>query len=388
MGVGSKYAGIEKQTGKDGRVRWVARASKRVAGGRLHFEQIHNTEREANAARREWLAAHEGGKIAPHSRATVADALTTWLDTHAALKAPATQRAYQDTVRTQLLPSRLAQVPLAKLDTGTIQGWYNSLTHLSNHNRRQIHLRLCQALDMAALHKHLRENPARACTVPPQETKPGIALTDDQVRAFLAVADGDHYWPFWHIALATAMRRGELLGLRWSDVDFKAGTLTVRQTRVHVRKPVNQPRGKTPWALRPVQVGPGVLALLRKQQGRQEVWRGQAGDHWVDTGAVFCTRWGNYVDPSHLLEHKTYLLEAAGLPKAATIHTLRHTSISHQLNSGVPIAAVAQRSGYKNAKIMLAVYTHHDQRGQLLAASVGEQLISGGELAGDDDGSE
>lgn len=383
MGKGSRYAGVERYQGKEG-VRWVGRASKRLPdGGRVHWEESHGTEAGAYRARRDWMAAQEGGRAPVRTKATLADALRTWLDTHVPHLEPASQRLYGDIVRLHIMPAPIASVALQRLDAATIQAWYNTLTADSDHMRRSIHARMRQALDLAVRHNLIADNPARRCEVPKHESHRGVAFTDEQVAAFLAVADVDHYRPFWQVAIATGLRRGEMLGLRWRDVDLERGTLTVRQTLTWVRAPELKPRGKTPSSLRSMVIGPGVVALLRNHRMRQSVWRARAGETWLDTGAIFSTRKGNYLSPPDMVRAKKGLMEKAGLPHTLRIHDMRHTAMSYQLNHGVPIATVAARGGYKNAGVLLAVYAHADQDGHIMAAGVADGLIAGGgEVAG------
>lgn len=383
MGSGSRYTGIEVYRGKEG-VRWIGRASRRLPNGqRVYFEESHPTEAAANRARREWLTAQDTGKATSRSKATVADALRLWLESFVVLKAPATRRSYEDIVRRHLLGSPIAGTQLMRLDTATIQGWYNTLTHLSAHRRSAIHQRLCQALDMAVSHKRMADNPARACTVPPYERGTrGAALTDEQVAIFLRYAARDHYRPFWQVAIATGLRRGELLGLRWRDVDFRAGTLTVRQTVIWVRRMERQDRAKNRQSLRTIGVGAGVLDLLWAHKARQSRWSDLHKDTWADTGAVFSSRWGKYLQPTDMVRAKRKLLARAGLPATFRIHDLRHTAISHLINSGVPIPTIVQVGGYRNASVLFSVYAHANPNDARLAVAAQDSLLRGGDLTG------
>jgi integrase len=276
------------------------------------------------------------------------------------------------------LPNPLAPLPLTALDTVTIQQWYNSLP-VSAYKRREIHARLCQVLDLAVEQKRIAENPARVCRVPPYVSQRGTALTVDQVRAFLAVATADPYHPFWHLALATGMRRGELLGLRWQDINFAHGLLTIRQTLVWTARSHRQNRAKNKSSLRSVYLGEESLTLLRIHQERQVCWKEIAGPDWEDTDAVFSTRQGNYLCPPDVVRAKMQLMERAGLPRTLRIHDLRHTAISHLLNHGAPVAAVAARGGYANANVLLSVYAHEDVSGQQQVALLADSLLGGGE---------
>jgi len=178
------------------------------------------------------------------------------------------------------------------------------------------------------------------------------------------------------------LRRGELLGLRWQDVDLERGQLVVRQTGVWVAgKTKLQPRAKTPSSLRTVALDPGIVALLREHRAHQAHLREKAGERWQENDLVIASAVGTPLGAPNMHRNYKRLLDQAGLPAAVRIHDLRHTHYSALLNAGVPLATVAERGGYRNANVLLSVYAHAQVDGQRAAAAVAGKLIGGGDRA-------
>lgn len=377
MGKGSRHEGIERYEGDKGAT-WTARASKRLpTGQRIHWRDTFSTESAAVKARRAWLADQEGAYAIAPTRLTLADAARTWLATYPQTCAPKTALEYARTVRVHILPAPIAATPLARLHAGQIQDWYNGLA-VGPCTKLRIHQRLCQILALAVAQKRLRDNPARTCAVPRYTPRRGTLLTDDQIAAFLDVARADFFHPFWDVALATGFRRGEVLGLRWRDVDLERGLLTVRHTVIWMDRPEAQERTKTPASVRTVKVAEDVVALLRCHAARMSIVRAYATQRgtWQEHDLVFCTRYGNPLGANNIHKHFKALLAMAGLPKTIKIHDLRHSNLSFLLNSGVPLSTVARRGGYRNPGVLLATYLHADAAQDAHAADVAGALTS------------
>ena len=364
METKTKYTGIARREGEEGAT-YVARASVRLANGRRQFwTETFKTLQAAQRGRRDWLADHEQQQEGLAGKATLLQACTTWVATVPPLKAPKTEAEYRRVVARFLVPSALASEQLQRLTTARIQTWINDLG-VGDRTRELIYLRLCQVLDLAVEHRLLRMNPARAVKVKKSRPRRGRYLTLEQVQAFLAQAQDDHFAPIWHVALATGMRRGELLGLQWKDVDFDAGTLSVSGSVVWISGPFPQDRTKTPSSTRVVHIDPETLERLRAHY-----------QHRHSDGYVFATRAGTPIGANNLHRHFKDLLAAASLPLDTRIHDLRHTSLSHILNNGVPVTTVVKRGGYRNANTLFATYAHPDSTQDARAAAVSATLVS------------
>lgn len=172
------------------------------------------------------------------------------------------------------------------------------------------------------------------------------------------------------------MRQGELFGLKWSDLQWNAGTL-------HVQRQVQRVPGKS-WAFvepkttsgrRMVSIGAGALDALRRQKERQAIERAVAGNRWNELDLIFPSTVGTPMDPHNLRKDFTTVLKQAGLP-VIRFHDLRHTAASLMLNHGVPVLVVSKMLGHSNPSITLNTYAHlyHESQGQ--AARLMNELVS------------
>jgi integrase len=375
MGRGSRHTGIEKYEGPKG-TKWIAHAAKRVGGARKTWQGTYATERQALAARRAWLTDCDNRTDVTRTRKTVGDALEAWFATHEASYAPITRRSYRATLDVHLVTSTLAKVQLYDLETATIQAWYNGLA-VGARTKEMIHLRLCQALDQAVSHRFIPRNFARECEIARSKPRRGIALDLDQIAAFLTRAAGDHYHPLWHLALASGMRRGELLGLRWQDCDLERGVLLIRQTNVWLGRPHIQDRTKTESSARAVKIDPSTTALLTTHKARQSKRIALAGDSWQSNDLVFCTATGLPLGANNIHRNYKALLGTAGLPDTVKFHDMRHTHLSALIDAGIPIATVAERGGYRSPATLLAVYTHAYAASHDAAVNASEAMLYG-----------
>ena len=176
-------------------------------------------------------------------------------------------------------------------------------------------------------------------------------------------------------ALATGMRRGELLGLRWQDVDWERGTVSVRQTVTVLKGASHIGPPKTKSARRGITVQPEVLDALKEHRRAQNERRLAVGPSWQDHDLVFSTGIGTPINPGNLDRDFYRLVGRAGVPRIR-IHDLRHTNVTLTLRETADIKAVSQRVGHANVSITLGTYAHvlPDQH-QEVAKKVGRALF-------------
>jgi integrase len=198
----------------------------------------------------------------------------------------------------------------------------------------------------------------------------------DQARRFLAVAStGSAYGPIWMVALATGMRRGELLGLRWQDVDLERGIVHVRQSagRVRGKMVLSQPKSRAGKRVIPLQAA--VVAALRDHKVRQNERRLTLGAAWEDHDLVFAAASGRPINPSNLRRDFVTLAKRAGVPMIR-IHDQRHTYATLGLSSGASLKALSESMGHAQTSITINTYAHalpHQRRE--VADKVGDVLF-------------
>lgn len=240
---------------------------------------------------------------------------------------------------------------------------------------------------MAVEHGLVPKNVAKAAHPPRIERREYQTWSAEQCRRFLAVAiTGSAYGPIWALALATGVRRGELLGVRWRDVDLKRGTLSVRQAIVSVNgRTTVSPHPKTSSSRRTIPLTPRVVAELQSHRARQLERRLRLGDVWSDYDLVFASEVGTPISPRNLIREFVGLVARAGV-KRVRIHDLRHTYATIALGTGAPVREVADILGHSSPATTLRIYGHAiPGRGARLVSAV-EDIIHDGE--DDDEGDE
>ena len=204
---------------------------------------------------------------------------------------------------------------------------------------------------------------------PPRRTSPEITTWNPkQVATFLAVGDEHYLAAFWRLALLTGMRRGELLGLKWEDVNLDQGTLAVRRTLSRGKGgswELGQP--KTAAGRRSIALPESCVATLRKQRSHQNTERLRLGELWEDQDFVFANRTGGPLHVNSMNLQFKKLIKASGLPKIR-FHDLRHTSATLLLGQGVHPKIVQERLGHADISMTLNRYSHVTPDMQRLAA--------------------
>jgi integrase len=276
-------------------------------------------------------------------------------------------------VHKYLVP-RFGSIPLKKLTTTTISVAYEQMREsgrlkdhdkpLSAHSVRHTHSVLRLALKDAVTVGKIRNNPAIGAKLPRDrgEAREMQVWTAEQLAAFLQSTRGDRLHELWYTAAFTGLRRGELLGLRWSDVtwpeeDDQPGRLRVRRGIVSVdgRAEISSP--KTEAGARDVAIDPGTVVAMRRQAARQLEDHDKWGDAWQDTGYVFTIENGQPIHPERLTKLFCEALGQAKLPRIR-LHDLRHTHATLGLEAGIPVKVISQRLGHSSTRITQDVYQH------------------------------
>jgi len=183
-------------------------------------------------------------------------------------------------------------------------------------------------------------------------------FTKEQAQTFLEKVKGHHMETLLTLAITTGMRQGELLALRWQDIDFENRYIQVcRSVRREAKRGlvVNEP--KTQAGRRKVVLSPFLIEVLRQHRAHQESARLQAGTPWEDHGLVFCKKRGEFIDPTYLLVVFKKMLKEIGLP-SMRFHDLRHSAATLLLAMGVHVKVVQELLGHSNITITLNIYSH------------------------------
>lgn len=228
---------------------------------------------------------------------------------------------------------------------------------LADSTVRQVYTVLRQALDVAVRDGLLATNPVAKVKRPGVTLKEAKHLSGADVVKLLDAARPLRYHAAVVLMAATGMRRGEVCGLSWNDVDLAKGELRVRHTLTRVDGALVLDTVKTDRSCRRMPLHAGIVSLLKVWRKQQVEERLAAGDQWTDTGMVFCTEGGKMVDPRNLLRTVQIAAKRAGIEKVGA-HTMRHSAAASWLESGVHIKAVSDLLGHSSISITGDLYGH------------------------------
>ncbi|MEX2045976.1 MAG: site-specific integrase [Chloroflexota bacterium] len=223
---------------------------------------------------------------------------------------------------------------------------------------RQLRAVLRRALGQAEKRRYVQRNAAALASPPRVERRQMTALTEDQANALLEAAKGDRLEALYAVALDTGMREGELLALKWAEVDLERGTLQVRATLQATPDGYEFAPTKTAKSRRQVTLTRAAVTALRRHRVRQNEERMALGTGWTDIDLVYANAVGRPVNASNLLHQRFHpLLKRADLPRIR-FHDLRHTYATIALGRGVPLKVVSDTLGHSSIAITADTYMH------------------------------
>jgi len=270
-----------------------------------------------------------------------------------------TYKDYEGKVRLHLQPT-LGRVRLKDLTSGHLQALYRQKAEdgLSPRTVEYIHSTARKALAKAEEWDLVRKNVARYARPPAKEHKEHRTLTVPQSKAFFAAAAEDRLEALYVLALTTGLRRGELLGLKWADIDLEKTTLSVSRSMDTLYGPPEEKAPKRESSRRTVVLVPEAVAVLRLHRRRQAQERLAVGPAWRERDLVFPTTLGTPMLGDNLLKRNLRpLLEKAGLPPL-TFHELRHTFATFHLASGERPKVIQEILGHSSIKTTMDTYSH------------------------------
>jgi integrase len=351
------------------------------------WRAVRGTKKDAEALLVQLLHQRDTGIDQPPGKITVALYLERWLQDYVRPNlAPKTFLQYSYLMRQHLLPA-LGAIPLAKLRPQHIQAMYAQLLArgradgkggLSPKTVLHIHRLLREALSHALKWQMISRNPADAVEPPRAGRYEPPSVSSGAVRGLLSAAEATPYGFLIHTAIMTGLRRGELLGLRWQDLDLEKGLLHVRQTCQWLPRQGFEFRPpKTHRSRRPVALATVTVSALREHRRQQLEQRLVLGSAYRDHGLVFATPLGTPLDPSNLRRAWAGIVKAAGLPHLR-LHDIRHIHATLMLLGGEHPKVVAERLGHAQVGITLDTYSHVLPNLQEQAAARLERLLGTG----------
>jgi integrase len=315
------------------------------------------TKREAQQALTSKLVEIDSGAFVQHSTLRFGDYLEQrWLPTLVHQLRPTTVQGYR-TMAAHLV-EHLGELPLGDVDAAHLTALYSTLLGrgLSRRTVRYVHTTARRALGDAKRWKLVARNVAEDAEPPRKDDPRPRAWTPDQVRAFLDASASDRWAPLFRLAVTTGLRRGEIVGLRWPDVDLDTGALTVQRTVVVVAGRAVESTPKTARSRRRINLDRGTVDALRAWKREQAAERLLMGAHWQGEDRVFTWGDGSFLHPDVVSKTFARIVKRSGLPHLP-FHGLRHSWATSALVAGVPVKTVADRLGHASVQVTLDVYT-------------------------------
>lgn len=216
--------------------------------------------------------------------------------------------------------------------------------------------RLSAALESAVAEGKIARNPARLVTPPKHTPREQQTWAKAEVGAFLAVADTDRLAACWRLSLY-GLRRGEVLGLRWPDIDLKAGTVTVRRARVLAGYTVRIEEPKSRNGIRTLPLDPALVDLLRALRKRQMAEGAAAAPAYEPSGYIAADELGRPVHPEWYSDEFHRVSDRAQV-RRIRLHESRHTTCSLMEKAGVPVSIISAWAGHYSGAFTMATYVH------------------------------
>ena len=301
---------------------------------------------------------------------TVGQWMDEWFEAYAKVKVrPSSHQTYKGYIENHIKPN-IGDIPIEKLTSLQLQKFYRLLLTegripriesekqprgLSAKTVRNINQVISSAMDMAVRHKLILSNPTEGCELPKIEHREMKTLPAEQLGAFLREAKESGVYELYYLDLATGLRRGELLGLKWEDVDLQNGIIHVRRQVARVDGEVKELPLKTKNSYRNISISQDAVAMLTEMEAHR------SSDY------VFPSSTGGPISPDSVNNMLHRVLKRAGLP-SIRFHDLRHTFATLALQNGVDIKTVSGMLGHFSAGFTLDTYAHVTTSAQKEAA--------------------
>jgi integrase len=351
--------------------RWEARISLPSGQRSFYGRTRDDVVRKLRAAQR----AVDDGLPVPSERETVASFFGTWLTGAASTLRLSTWTTYEQYVRLHLLPT-LGRVRVSQLRPQQLQLLYQDrlASGLSPMTVRHLHAVIHRGLEQAVRWGVAGRNVADLVDPPRQPRRTLEVFTASEVSELLAAAGGDRLEALYVLAVTTGMRRGELLALRWRDVDLDQGALAVTGSLQRIGGALTIGEPKTTSSRRRVVLARIAVGALRSHRVAQAE-RQLGALYWEDLDLVFTNEIGRPIEPGNLLRRSYWpLLDRAGL-RRIRFHDLRHTAATLLLSRGVHAKVASEMLGHSTIGITLDLYSHVSETMQRDAAAAMDAVL-------------
>ena len=364
---------------KDGRWEGFYTASYDPATGKQKIKNVlGKTQAEVKEKLKKAIEENVGIDYGRAKIYTVGSWLEVWMENYAKIKLrPSTFKTSQGFLKNHIKP-QIGSIPLAELTSLDLQRFYKHLLDGGRVDRieakkkpkglapktvRNIHQMICSAYNLALEQRLVTKNPTQGCALPKVEHKEMKTLPIEQLTSFLREAKESGVFEMYYVELATGLRRGELLGLKWEDIDLEKGNLRVKRQIARINGEVEEAPLKTKNAYRTLPLAEDTIQVLKQQRMKT------GSSPWV-----FPSPTGGPISPDSVLHMLHRVLKRAGLPRVR-FHDLRHTFATLALQNGVDVKTVSGMLGHFSAGFTLDTYAHVTTAAQKEAARTMEKVL-------------
>ena len=348
-------------------------------GKPIYKNVLGRTQAEAKSKLKAAIEETKSLDVTKTGKYTVGAWMDEWFENYAKIKVrPSSHQTYRGYIDNHIKPN-IGKVPLEKLTSLELQKLYKKLLTsgridrveskhqakgLSPKTVRNIHQIIASAMKLAKEQKIIAADPTEGCALPKLEHREMKTLPVEQLTSFLREAEGRGVFEMYYVELATGLRRGELLGLKWEDIDFEHGNLRVKRQIARIDGEIVEAPLKTKNSYRTLPLAEDTIVVLNQQ--RKKV----GSSPWV-----FPSPTGGPISPDSVLHMLHRVLKRAGLPKVR-FHDLRHTFATLALQNGVDVKTVSGMLGHFSAGFTLDTYAHVTTAAQKEAARTMEKVLT------------
>jgi integrase len=337
---------------------WCAQYTVHTAEGSKRKTVYGKTRREVDEKLTKAKVDRERGLVFEAGNLTLGKYLERWLvDSVRGSVRVKTYEGYETAVRVHVAPA-MGRIKLRNVTPTHLRGLYREKLDagLSTRTVQYLHVTLRQALGQAVKDGLVPRNVADVVNAPRVVTRQMQPLTSEQAKAFVEAAKGDRHEALYVLAVTTGIRRGELLGLKWEDLELDAGVLRVKRALAPDARTFAEP--KTAKSRRSVRLTSGAVRALQWHRERQSQAGQRLNSLWQEHGLVFPSMVGTPLNPENLVKRSFKpLLEHVGLPPIR-FHDLRHTCATLLLSKSVNPKIVQEMLGHANISVTLDIYSH------------------------------
>ena len=336
-----------------------------ITGKRIRkYRTVQGTRKEAERAKFEFIKEIENGIYVDNNKICITEWIQKWLDVYIEPNvSPTTLSRYQGMVKRYINPL-IGHVRVQELNHLAVQSWVNSLkvSPISGKEMSAATIKHCYhvlkgAMDKAIVAGIIYRSPCDKIMLPKGQKKQAVIFNEAQIRQLIKAAKGTEMELIIDMELCLGLRRGELLGLQWGDIDWENNQIRIVRNRVIVDGKAIVKEPKTESSVRVLDAPDMLMEKLRRHRGNCMRNRIKLGWNYKVNDYIIVHQDGKPIYPEYVSQMLTKLLEKAGLPKCR-FHDLRHLCASIMVLQGVNVKVAQERLGHKDITTTMNIYSH------------------------------